>query len=104
MPPPGVEGEGTEPPREVTYAIVRTMVAAALADGHLAAEEKELVHKRLGESGFTEEETRQIHQDLALPPSPAASPCAVATPSPSSAAATSTPASSPAASRRALLE
>ena len=58
-------------PRELTYTIVRTMVAAALADGHLADEEKAIIHKHLGESGFSEEQTSQIHKDLVLPPSPA---------------------------------
>lgn len=63
-------GEAEEPAPEVTYAIVRTMVAAALADGHLAPEEKEIIHRRLGESGLAEEQIRQVHHDLVLPPSP----------------------------------
>ena len=46
------------------------MVAAALADGRMAPEEKELIHRHLGESGLGEEQVRQIHQDLVLPPSP----------------------------------
>ncbi len=71
-PPPPAEAQADdEPSPEVTYAIVRTMVAAALADGNLAPQEKEIIHKRLGESGLSEEQTRQIHQDLVLPPSPA---------------------------------
>ncbi len=59
-----------ELPRELTYAVVRTMVAAALADGHLAPEEKAIIHKHLGESGLSEAQTSQIHKDLVLPPSP----------------------------------
>ena len=47
------------------------MVAAALADGHLAPEEKKVILERLGESGLSEEQTRQVHQDLVLPPSTA---------------------------------
>lgn len=47
------------------------MVAAALADGNLAPEEKAIITKHLGDSGFSEEQTQQIHQDLVLPPSPA---------------------------------
>ena len=55
----------------MTYAVVRTMVAAALADGHLDPKEKEVIERRLGESGLSPEQTRQIHQDLVLPPPPA---------------------------------
>ena len=55
----------------MTYAVVRTMVAAALADGHLAPEEKAIIHQHLGESGLSEAQTAQVHQDLVLPPSPA---------------------------------
>ncbi len=58
-----------ELPQQVTYAIVRTMVGAALADGHLAPEEKAIIQKHLGDSGLSEEQTKQIHQDLVLPPS-----------------------------------
>lgn len=77
-PVPGPAAETTAPadeaasddlPLETTYAIVRTMVAAALADGNLAPEEKAIIQKHLGESGFSEAQTRQIHQDLVLPPS-----------------------------------
>ncbi len=70
-PPPPAEGAGEELPQAVTYAVVRTMVAAALADGHLAPEEKKVILERLGESGLSEEQTQQVHQDLVLPPSPA---------------------------------
>ncbi len=56
---------------EVTYAVIRTMVAAALSDGHLASAEKTSIQGRLAESGLDEAKTRQIHQDLVLPPSPA---------------------------------
>ncbi len=64
------ETSDDELPPELTYAIVRTMVAAALADGHLAPEEKAIIQKHLGESGLSEEQTSQIHKDLVLPPSP----------------------------------
>ncbi len=55
----------------MSYAIVRTMVAAALADGNLAPEEKAVITKHLSDSGFSEEQTQQIHRDLVLPASPA---------------------------------
>ncbi len=70
-PPPVPAGEAEEPTPEITYAVVRTMVAAALADGHLAPEEKEIIFQRLGESGLAEDQIRQVHQDLVLPPAPA---------------------------------
>ncbi len=62
------EAPDEELPPELTYAIVRTMVAAALADGHLAPEEKAIIEKHLGESDLSEDQKAQIHQDLALPP------------------------------------
>jgi uncharacterized membrane protein YebE (DUF533 family) len=57
-----------ELPQQVVYAVVRTMVAAALADGHLAAEEKDHIHKHLGSSGLSQEQIGQIHKDLIVPP------------------------------------
>jgi uncharacterized tellurite resistance protein B-like protein len=59
-----------ELPRELTYAVVRTMVAAAIADGNMAKQEKDLVWKHLGDSDLDDGQKRQIHQDLMLPPSP----------------------------------
>ncbi len=72
-PPTGVDeaASAVDPGPEATFAIVRTMVAAALADGHLSPEEKAMIQGRLGESGLAAEQVRQIHQDLVLPPSPA---------------------------------
>lgn len=73
-PPPPVEPsaeEEVELPPEATYAVVRAMVAAALADGHLGEREKEVIQARLDESGLSEAEKRQIHRDLVLPPTPA---------------------------------
>jgi len=64
LPPP------LPPPPDLVYAIVRTMVAAALADGEMHAEEKELIEKRLGESGLSDEQTRQIRKDLVVPALP----------------------------------
>jgi len=59
------------PPQELVYAIVRTMVAAALSDGEMHEEEKGLIDNRLGESGFSPEQLSQIHKDLVIPASPA---------------------------------
>ena len=47
------------------------MVAAALADGDLDDREKEMIHRRLGESGLPADRVQQIHRDLVIPPSPA---------------------------------
>lgn len=57
-------------PRELLFAIVRTMVSGALSDGEMHAEEKKLIEGRLGESGLSSDETRQIHKDLVIPPPP----------------------------------
>ena len=57
-------------PPEVTFAIVRTMVAAALADGNMAPEERGVITRRLGESGMTAEQQQQIQQEMALPLQP----------------------------------
>jgi len=58
-----------EIPGELTYAIVRTMVAAALADGELAPEEKEAIDRRLAESGLSDEQIAQVRRDLIVPAS-----------------------------------
>jgi uncharacterized membrane protein YebE (DUF533 family) len=59
-----------EIPAPLLFAIVRGMVAAALADGRMGAEEKALIQKRLGGSGLSDEQIHQIHRDLVLPPTP----------------------------------
>ncbi|MEM6453630.1 MAG: DUF533 domain-containing protein, partial [Acidobacteriota bacterium] len=59
-----------DPPADTTYAIVRTMVAAALADGHLDPSERDLIFRHLGESGLDAERVAQIHRDIDAPPSP----------------------------------
>lgn len=64
LPPP------MPPPQELVYAIVRTMVAAALADGEMHAAEKQLIEKRLGESGLSNEQIAQIRKDLVFPAAP----------------------------------
>jgi len=58
-------------PRGLVFAIVRTMISGALSDGEMHAEEKKLIEGRLGESGLTPDETKQIHKDLVFPPQPA---------------------------------
>jgi len=69
LPTEAVASNAEELPPDLLYAIVRTMVAAALADGHMADEEKELIHKHLGESGLAPDQIAQIHKDLVLPAS-----------------------------------
>lgn len=59
-----------ELPPALTYAVVRTMVAAALADGELAPAEKEIIHRHLGTSGLGDDQVTQIQRDLVLPASP----------------------------------
>ena len=49
---------------------MRTMVAAALADGELSGEERSMVLGRIDDADLPEEAVRRIHQDLVLPPTP----------------------------------
>jgi len=63
--------EAPELPPEALFPAVRTMVAAALADGELGAEERRLVLARLDESDLPEAQVHQVHQDLVVPPAPA---------------------------------
>jgi len=71
-PPPIPEADaGLELPDETMFAALRTMVAAALSDGSLSAEERALIEKRLGESGMPEERLARVRRDLVLPASPA---------------------------------
>jgi uncharacterized membrane protein YebE (DUF533 family) len=70
-PPPPLPQEATEAaiPQDVLFAIVRTLVAGALADGEMHGEEKKLIEKRLGEGGLTSEQTERIRKDLVFPAS-----------------------------------
>jgi tellurite resistance protein len=77
LPPPipGAAPETTLPdgaeaiPHDLLWAIVRTMVAAALSDGRIAAEEKALIEKRLDSAPTLRERVGQVHNDLLNPPS-----------------------------------
>lgn len=81
-PPPalvGATGEGVveavdldalELAPALTFAAVRTMISAALSDGHLGAEERDAVEARLSEAELSAEEVDRIHKDLLLPASP----------------------------------
>jgi uncharacterized membrane protein YebE (DUF533 family) len=57
-------------PPAVLYPVLRTLVAAALADGELAASERELIESHLDEADLDAEQTAQIRRDMVLPPSP----------------------------------
>lgn len=67
---PAAADQEPELPPALTYAVVRTMVAAALADGEMAPAERQAIHRRLEESGLDEDAIRQVHRDLVLPPTP----------------------------------
>lgn len=56
-------------PAGLAFAAVRTMVAAALSDGHLAAEERSTLERHLGEADLAPDEVERIHKDLVLPAS-----------------------------------
>lgn len=74
-PPPG-EPVGEEPPEELdlppeaTVPAVRTMVAAALADGAMDERERSMVLGRIDEADLPAAEVERIRQDLVLPPGP----------------------------------
>lgn len=74
-PPPPPRSEQVAPddevPKELVFAIVRTLVAGALADGEMHTEEKTLIESRLGESGLEPEQIQRIQKDMVIPPSPA---------------------------------
>jgi hypothetical protein len=72
--PPTEPDESAEPaelPPEALFPAVRTMVAAALADGELGTEERRLILARLDQSDLPEAHAHQVHQDLVVPPAPA---------------------------------
>lgn len=70
LPLPAAAPPEPELPRALVFTIVRTMISGALSDGEMHAEEKKLIEGRLGESGFSPDETKQIHKDLVFPPRP----------------------------------
>lgn len=59
-----------EVPPELLFAIVRTMVAAALADGHLKDRERAAIEEHLDESGLADEQVARIRKDMVLPATP----------------------------------
>jgi uncharacterized membrane protein YebE (DUF533 family) len=59
-----------ELPRELLFAVVRTMAAAALADGEMAPEERAALEEHLDDSGLTPEQIGRVRKDLVLPPTP----------------------------------
>ena len=69
--PADAEAQAADVPPDLLYAILRTMAAAALADGELHAEERRLLDERLGESGLSDARLAQLRRDLVLPASPA---------------------------------
>ena len=71
-PPPAAPGQelAAELPPAAEHAIVRTMIAAALADGRMSAEERAAVRAQIGGSGFSEQQVRELQQDMVLPLAP----------------------------------
>ncbi len=53
-----------------SFAIARTLVAAATADGHLAESERRAVMENLESSNLTPDQKSRVESDLADPPSP----------------------------------
>ncbi len=74
IPPPPVPAAAEtddDPPPALTYAIVRTLVAGAMADGRLDDDERALIQDNLNDSNLSTEQVAQVHQDMADAPSPA---------------------------------
>lgn len=72
-PPPVTAAEpNLEPglPSGLVLVVVRTMVAAALADGRMAPQERSAIQARLADSGLGQAEQAQVHQDLVIPAQP----------------------------------
>lgn len=63
-------GENEGLPPQAVFPIVRTMIAAALADGGMSPEERTAIQQQLDGSGLSDEQTAQIHRELVLPASP----------------------------------
>ena len=67
--PPG-DATGPDLPPDLTFAVIRAMVGAALADGQLSDEERRAIHGHLDASGLSSEQITQVHRDLVVPPTP----------------------------------
>jgi hypothetical protein len=67
------EAAAAEPelPAATLFAVVRTMVAAALADGTLSPAERTRIQEQLGSGELAEEQAAQVRRELLMPASPA---------------------------------
>ena len=71
--PPGEEdaaGLEADLPPHLLFPVVRTMVAAALADGTLSAAERARIEERLGSGELPEEQAAQVRRELVMPATP----------------------------------
>ena len=64
------EDDEPELPPAALFAVVRTMVAAALADGTLSPAERARIQERLGSGELPEEQAAQVRRELLMPASP----------------------------------
>ena len=75
LPPlPDIPKEASTEPEEtlepdLLFAVLRTMVAAAYADGELAPEERRILDKHFGEAPFETDRMTTLRGDLKSPPS-----------------------------------
>lgn len=71
-PPPETQATDEEPglSPSLSYAVVRTLLAAALADGDMAPEERRLIDSHLNEEGLDADQVRQIRRELVVPATP----------------------------------
>lgn len=65
-PAPTVEPELVLPPG-LEHALVRTMIAASLADGRMSPEERAAIREQIGASAFAPEQVAVLQQDMVLP-------------------------------------
>jgi len=76
----GTTVPGAPPPNEHAILLLRAMIAAALADGRIDAEERERIVGRLSDAGLGAEERQFLDREIATPWSPQQFAAAGATP------------------------
>jgi tellurite resistance protein len=67
---PAAAATDGEVPEGLAHALVRTMIAAALADGRMTAEERAAIREEIGRADLSPHQVRELQQDMVLPPGP----------------------------------
>ncbi len=71
---------GAPPPNEHALLLLRAMIASALSDGLIDAQERERIVGRLGDAGINGEEQQFLDREIAMPWSPQQFAAAASTP------------------------